>query len=153
MTDKKSGIAKLMITIAANSSRLLLRNVSKDLGTRSSIMSISFENLLTILPKGVASKNAIGECRTLVSNPWWSLSDALTELNAWTKQAKRTKTAWEKPSPPYKPRSRVCCVAVVSVVEELLQWASQMRAAADQHSANSRNRRNDTKSQHVEDLM
>lgn len=153
MTDKKSGIAKLMITIAANNSRLLLRNVSKDLGTKSSIMSISFENLLTIRPKGVASKNAIGEWRTLVSNPWWSLLDAFTELNAWTKQAKRTNTAWDRPRPPYIPRSRVCSVAVVSLDEELLQWASQIRAAADQHSANSRNKRNDTKRQHVEDLM
>lgn len=57
MTVKNSGIAKLMITIAAHNSRLLLRKAIKDLGTKSSIMSISFENLFRILPKGVASKN------------------------------------------------------------------------------------------------
>ena len=153
MTHKKSGIAKLIMIIAANNSRLLLRNASKDLGTKSSIMSMSFENLLTILPKGVLSKNAIGEWRTLMSNPWWSLPDAFTEPNAWTKQAKRTNMAWDRPNPPYIPRSRVCCVAVFSCVEELLQWASQTRAAADQHSATSRKRRNDRKRQLVVDLM
>lgn len=61
MTDKKSGVAKLIINITANNSRLLLRNVMNDLGTRLSIVSMSLENLLTILPKGVASKNAMGE--------------------------------------------------------------------------------------------
>ena len=63
MTVKKSGITKLIIKIAANNSRVLLKKVIKVLGTKSSIISMSLKNLLTILPKGVLSKNAIHSWR------------------------------------------------------------------------------------------
>ena len=153
ITAKKRGIAKLMVQIAANNSRVLLRKPTKVLGTKSSIISMSLENLFTILPKGVISKNVMGEWRTLMSNALWSLRDANTEPKAWTKHAARMNTAWEKPSPPYIPRSRVCSDVEVAAVEELVQWASQIRAAVDQHSANRRKRKNEIKRQAVMDLM
>ena len=39
----------------------------------------TFENLLSILPRGVVSKNDIGDLRILLNIPSWSLTDALRE--------------------------------------------------------------------------
>lgn len=68
-----------MINNTADNSKMLRRNVINVLGTRSSTISMSLEKRLMILPRGLDSKNVIGEWRMLVSNPLWRLRDAMTE--------------------------------------------------------------------------
>lgn len=58
------GVAKLIATMVPRTPQNVLKKFASDMGTISSIVLMSLEKRLTILPRGVVSKNDIGECMT-----------------------------------------------------------------------------------------
>ena len=65
-----------------------------------SISSISFENLLTILPVGVVSKNAMGARRILASRLECRLMLARMVPKVMTMMERKVKRDWRPPNMP-----------------------------------------------------
>lgn len=86
---------------------IVINVVMKDFvlrGMISSIMLISFENRLTILPMGVVSKNDIGHRITFQSKELCKFLDARIEPNAKAYACTKTAKPWPRPKPPYTPK-------------------------------------------------
>jgi len=66
---------------------------------------MSLENLLRIRPRGVVSKNAMGERRMLFSMRLWIVAEALMLPMARAKDPIQMKRAWKMPRPAYTPRN------------------------------------------------
>ena len=66
---------------------------------------MSLENLLRMRPRGVVSKNDIGERKMFPSILLWMVVDAKIPPNARAKEPIRMKRAWSSPRDPYTPRN------------------------------------------------
>lgn len=72
----------------------------RERGMTSSTMYVSLENRFRILPRGVVSKNDMGERRMFLSMELWRVREAKMADMAMQKEAKRTNIDCMTPSAP-----------------------------------------------------
>jgi hypothetical protein len=75
MTPRNHGEVTDMTTIVLITEKKVIRKALSDLGIASSMVYTSFEKRLSIRPRGVVSKKAMGERSMLESMLLWSLFD------------------------------------------------------------------------------
>ena len=93
MTTAKMGVAMRMTMMVDTTVNTVMMNPRSDRGIVSSMVYTSFENRLSIRPRGVVSKNDIGERMMLSSMELWSFFEASIPPIARAKAAKRTNRA------------------------------------------------------------
>ena len=71
MTTPKTGVAITITITVLTTLRKVKMNMRRELGTDSSMMYMSLENRFRILPRGVVSKNDIGDLMIVLSIPSW----------------------------------------------------------------------------------
>lgn len=113
-----------MTKIVPITRRHMRKNIIIERGIPSSIMYTSLENRFTILPRGVVSKNDMGERRTFRRRLLWIPRDALVAPLVRRNPPNSRATAWLSPKPPYTPT--YVSLVLVFVMLAVLQSASQI---------------------------
>lgn len=91
MTAKNTGVLYEIVTTVPRTLNTHWYNILIVDGRLLSIVSMSRENLFTILPMGVVSKNDMGDLRTFSSNLKWRVPAAVTIRAVAIKENARTK--------------------------------------------------------------
>lgn len=93
MMARNMGVAILITIIVLKTLNTVMMNDRKDRGMVSSMIFTSLENLLRMRPRGVVSKNDMGERRMLLSKLEWSVLEAKKPAMATAKDEPKTKQA------------------------------------------------------------
>ena len=87
---RKGGVVTTMTIKVDTTIRKVKMKERRERGMTSSTMYVSLEKRLRILPRGVVSKNDIGERRMFLSMELWRVREAKMADIAMQKEARRT---------------------------------------------------------------
>ena len=93
---RNSGVLMLMTVMVAKEIRVVCIHADNTMGITMSIMSMSLEKRLVILPSGVESKKASFERRIFASMPWCRFPAARTRPLARVNEARSTQAPVSK---------------------------------------------------------
>ena len=93
MTTAKMGVAMRMTMMVDTTVKTVMMNPRRDRGIVSSMVYTSFENRFRMRPRGVVSKNDMGDLMMLSNIELWSFLEARIPPMARAKAAKRTNRA------------------------------------------------------------